>query len=411
MPRRCAKPAGLAKRGGLGLVTGNTITKGPHMGKPRIGIVLSAFGLGSEVWALRQAEGFADLEPVYFATVRAQGGYDLPRGRDLHLFGAVAPGFGQRVQRKLGLAGGGIPAPAVLASMRKHLLAADLDAVLCHFVWNAVAVQHAIGDALPIICHAHGRDVTTNLQWASNRRALARSAPHFAEIVTVGSHQLGLIQKVYPAATAHLIPCGAPLERFASHPVPTRAGGEPIRFVTVGRLSEEKGLMQTLEAFEMVLAAGHAAHLTYIGDGPLRAELETKLAQSPAKDAVTLTGPLPPEQVAEILTQSHVYVQHSLPVGGWIEGFGVALTEAGATGLPLISTRSGGIPDQVFEGENGFLVPPFDAQGQGEAMIRFAADEHLRQAMGHTARQVAQQFDSAGQTAKLETVLQGAIAG
>lgn len=378
--------------------------------KPRLGIVLTEFGIPSEVWAIRQAEAMRGFEPVYFATTqRRAGGLDVPEGRELHLFGDAPLGPGRKIARKAGLASGGLPAPQVLVSMKQSLLGANLDLVLCHFAWNGAAVVAAIGAALPVVCHVHGRDVTANLRWPANRRALARALPQFADIITVGSHQIEALKALWPDATSHLIPCGAPLERFAGASVPVRAAGAPILFTSVGRLSQEKGLFETLEAFQVTRAAGHDARLIYVGDGPLRAELEAKVAASGVADSIEMRGLQTPEQIAVLLAQSHVFLQHSLPVGGWIEGFGVTLTEAGAAGVPLIATRSGGIPDQVFPGENGYLVDPWDVTAQAQAMSALASDEALRLQMGHRAREVATGFDSDVMAAQLEAVLLGAL--
>lgn len=373
--------------------------------KPRLGIVLTEFGIPSEVWALRQAEAMSGFEPVYFATTQRDGGLEVPAGRELHLFGDAPLGLGRKIARKLGRASGGLPAPQVLAAMKKALTGANLDLILCHFAWNGAAVVAAIGDAVPVVCHAHGRDVTANLRWPANKQALARALPQFADVITVGSHQIEALREVWSDAASHLIPCGAPLERFAGAPVPRRGEAAPIIFTSVGRLSQEKGLFQTFEAFETTCAAGHDARLIYVGDGPLRGELEAKIAGSGLAEKVEMRGLQTPEQIAQVLSQSHVFLQHSLPVGGWIEGFGVTLTEAGAAGLPLIATRSGGIPDQVFEAENGFLVEPWDVEAQARAMIRLAQDEDQRVRMGQAARNVAGRFDSALMAAALQQVL------
>ena len=380
------------------------------MKRLRVGVVVSEFGLPSEIWALRQAEGFRDFTPVYFAQKQRADGYGLPQGRDLHLFGPQPMGIGRRIRRKLGQASGGAPDRAYLRAMRASLLAADLDVILCHFAWNGVAVLKAVGSAVPVVCHAHGRDVTTNLQWAANRRALSRALPGFAAVVTVGSHQLETLKSLWPEAHSHLIPCGVPFAEFSRNPVPERAGNAPARFITVGRLSDEKGVLQTLEAFEGALGAGMEGRLTYIGDGPRRADLEKAIEARGLGDRVELMGRRTPEEIAEHLAASHVYVQHSREAEGWIEGFGVALTEAGASGLPLISTRLGGIPDQVEDGKNGLLVAPDDIQGQMAAMLKLAQDEPLRRAMGAEAREVARRFDTVAQIAKLEAVLHEAAA-
>ena len=378
------------------------------MRTPRVGIVMTEFGIPSEIWGLRQAESFKALEPVYFAQ-KQRDGYALPKGRQMHVFGSANMGPLQRMARKIGHAAGGLPPASVLKSMRRKLLGANLDLVLCHFAWNAVAVAAAIGDALPIVCHVHGRDVTANLRFPANARALQQALPRFSKIVAVGSHQQDTLKGLWSKAQADLIPCGAPFEAFGTAPLPRRSATDPVRFATVGRLCDEKGMFQNLQAFEAVLAQGIDAKLICIGDGPLLAPLQQAVARGPAAGRVSFAGMQSPSQVARHLSQAHVFLQHSCPANGSVEGFGVALTEAGAAGLPLISTRLGGIPDQVHHGENGFLIAPDDVDAQARAMITLATDEPLRRQMGAAAREIAKGYDSALQASKLEALLHGVL--
>jgi glycosyltransferase involved in cell wall biosynthesis len=117
---------------------------------------------------------------------------------------------------------------------------------------------------------------------------------------------------------------------------------------------------------------------------------------------VRLPGLLSSDAIAKELTAAQVYLQHSREVGGWVEGFGVTLTEAGAAGLPLLASASGGLVDQIVEGENGHLFPAGDIDAQAALMLALARDPARRAAMGARARTLAARFDSDGQARKLE---------
>ena len=106
-----------------------------------------------------------------------------------HLLGTPPRSLVRRVQNRLGLAAGALPPRCYLRSLRQTLLAARLDAVLCHYGWNAMMVQAALDGALPVIHHAHGRDVTSHLRNLPYRKSLARMASRFAHRVVVGSYQ------------------------------------------------------------------------------------------------------------------------------------------------------------------------------------------------------------------------------
>jgi glycosyltransferase involved in cell wall biosynthesis len=102
-----------------------------------------------------------------------------------------------------------------------------------------------------------------------------------------------------------------------------------------------------------------------------------------------------------------VFLQHSLELNGWIEGFGVSVTEAAAMELPVIVSRSGGLVDQVVEGKTGFIVEQRDVEGLAAAMRHLAGDPDLARDMGAAGcAHVAQLFDTPGQVVKLEFVLQ-----
>ena len=78
-------------------------------------------------------------------------------------------------------------------------------------------------------------------------------------------------------------------------------------------------------------------------------------------------------------------------------------------GLPLIATRQGGIPDQVTDGENGFLIEADDVAAQAKLMLKFAHDEALRRRMGHAARARALEYDSDRMAGKLEARIKDVV--
>jgi glycogen(starch) synthase len=244
----------------------------------------------------------------------------------------------------------------------------------------------------------------------SYRRALATILPGLDYVAAVGRFQLDRLAPLGLPAGHGVIPCGAPTAQFGSSPLPERGADAPIRFVTVGRVSAEKGVEQTLAAFEAVHAAHPASELIFVGEGPTEADLDRAITASPATAAISRTGYLPPPELARLLSTCHVQVQHSREVGGWIEGFGVMLTEGGAAGLALVASDFGGIPDQVQDGVNGLLFPPNDIDAQAAAMLRLAHDEPLRRSLGESARRIAHGFDSRRMAAQIEDRILEAIA-
>ncbi len=371
---------------------------------PRLGVVLPEFGIPSQVWAVRQALAFARVEPVLFAWKVAEGAAPMPPALEAHLFRRPYPPPETRLRRfgwKLGLSAAMLPDRAGLADIRQTLLGARLSGVLCHFAAMAIPVTAALDGALPVAAQVHGRDVSSFLANPAYVAALRRTLPRLAHLAAVGRFQIETLRPLGLGPAHSVIPCGAPLAQFSARPLPERAPDAPIRFVSVGRISPEKGVMETLAAFAAL--DDPQAELVCIGDGPEFPRLRE--AARPFGARVRLPGALPPAEVARELAAAHVCVHHARPAGGWLEGFGVSLTEAGASGLPLVASRLGGIPDQVEEGGNGFLFSPGDVAAQTAAMARLAADEPLRRRMGARAREIAGRFDAGLMAGRLEDAL------
>ena len=101
------------------------------------------------------------------------------------------------------------------------------------------------------------------------------------------------------------------------------------------------------------------------------------------------------EEVAKLMQQSRVFVQHSIvPSSGDSEGTPVGIIEAGASGLPVVSTRHGGITDAVIDGKTGFLVDEGDIDGMSDYMCRLLTTPELAVEMGKCAREhIAKNFD------------------
>ncbi|MBK6409433.1 MAG: glycosyltransferase [Flavobacteriales bacterium] len=103
--------------------------------------------------------------------------------------------------------------------------------------------------------------------------------------------------------------------------------------------------------------------------------------------SVDLPGLLPPEQVAERLRGARAFVQHSLTTGtGDMEGTPVAVLEAMASGIPVVSTFHAGIPDVVAHGESGLLSPEFDISGMAAHLVQLIDHPEQADAMGKAGR-------------------------
>lgn len=155
------------------------------------------------------------------------------------------------------------------------------------------------------------------------------------------------------------------------------AMSDPWRFVHVGRLDTPKNQERLLRAFRKVLDTHPRARLTLVGDGDLRPRLEALTAELDLRDAVIFAGMQ--ENVRPFLTEADIFVLTSD-----YEGIPMTILEAMGTGLPIVSTAVGGVPDVLADGKTGLLTAT-DVEAVAEACQRLATDASLRETLGRSA--------------------------
>lgn len=203
---------------------------------------------------------------------------------------------------------------------------------------------------------------------------------------------------------------GIPLDYFSLVDRSSR-NHTPVRFIQACRLIEKKGLGTTIAAFAIARKRLPGSQLVIAGDGPLRAELAQLVAQLGMAPYVQFVGFLNQETLREWYINSDIFVHPSeMTAASDQEGIPNSLLEAMATGLPVLSTLHGGIPEAVVDGVSGWLVPEKDVVGLAEKMIRLGLDSAERQRMGLAAEDsVRKNFEQSMQIAKLESYYDEAI--
>lgn len=154
--------------------------------------------------------------------------------------------------------------------------------------------------------------------------------------------------------------------------------GSAPRFLYVANLWDRKGHLDLLEAVESVQRRIEIEVLL-LGDGPERPAIEKRISSKTFHRSVRLMG--------------YVEDPWALAEGAWaylhpplLESMPLAVLEAMVRGLPVVGTRTGGMPEIVSEGSEGFLVPPGDPDALADAMYRIATDRSLRDRMAEAAR-------------------------
>lgn len=139
--------------------------------------------------------------------------------------------------------------------------------------------------------------------------------------------------------------------------------GPNSRLVCVGRLCEAKGQLLLVDAIARLTQRGVNFDLVFAGDGPMRAQIETKVRELRLQDRVRITGWISSTQVREELLAARALVLPS-----FAEGLPVVIMEALALRRPVITTYIAGIPELVRDGENGWLIPAGSVTALAAAM-------------------------------------------
>lgn len=192
-------------------------------------------------------------------------------------------------------------------------------------------------------------------------------------------------------------------------PVPA-ARRDPI-VLFVSRLYEGKGCEYAIRAMAKVQSALPEVELVIIGDGSLRSGLE-RMAKEKLR-RYRFLGVQPPEVVRHWMNRARVFTTPSVTVkSGGTEAFGMVFAEAQAMRLPVVSFRSGGIPEVVEHGETGLLARERDWEALAHNIDLLFRSEGTWQRMGEAGRRrVCERFDLKTQSVCLEQIYNGLLAG
>ena len=159
-----------------------------------------------------------------------------------------------------------------------------------------------------------------------------------------------------------VVHCGIEPNRFdVSAPLPKG----PRRLVAIGRFVEQKGQLALVKAMAQV--AVKDVHLTLIGDGDMRGQIEALIAKHKLGQRITLTGWLDEKSVRAELDAAHALIMPS-----FAEGLPMVVMEAMAAARPVIATYIAGTPELVQDGKTGWLVPAGDVPALAQAIDTFA---------------------------------------
>jgi phosphatidylinositol alpha-1,6-mannosyltransferase len=261
---------------------------------------------------------------------------------------------------------------------------------------------------IPYGVMVHGGDLLAlrhNYRESRFKRLAAKSLLGSAEVLVANSRfthdlacevfrELGLPERT---GRVRVVPLGTDPVQFRPgldpEPLVTRHRLPPGRWLlTVARLVPHKGIDTAIKALAL-LAPGHPdLRYAIAGQGTYRPALESLAREHGMGDRVHFLADVSDGDLPMAYALADVYVGVSRLTARDVEGFGIALLEASASGKPVVAGRSGGMPDAVREGETGLLVDPEDPESVARAIGGLLDDPARGRAMGAAGRKAVESF-------------------
>jgi glycosyltransferase involved in cell wall biosynthesis len=202
-----------------------------------------------------------------------------------------------------------------------------------------------------------------------------------AAVAAVSEYTRGLAAQHYPVPIV-VIPNGVPIGKADS----VRPCGQPPRIVFVGRFQPQKNLLFLVDTLGEVRDLGWRC--TLVGDGPLRSQVEQRIAGLDLTARIELTGWVAPEEAARRLSEADLLLMPSLS-----EGLPVVGIQALSHGLAIVASRVGGLAELVEDGANGWACDPGDAAGFRAALRASLEDPQRLLRMKQASKSMAVRYD------------------
>jgi colanic acid/amylovoran biosynthesis glycosyltransferase len=298
--------------------------------------------------------------------------------------------------------------PVLRSRISQRLKELKPDIVHAQFGPEGVIVG-PVADALniPLAVTFHGYDVS---RLPKQEKVRGRYKDLFEEasvLIGVSDHNSSMLKELgAPPEKVRTIHNGTRLDQFSYSDPLDRFDGETVRLLHVGRLVEKKGPLELVDSFRLArenVKGKVDLQLTVAGDGPLREKLLQRVQNLNLDDSIDYAGSVSHGRVQDLMREAHLYTQHcKTALDGDVEGQGVTFIEAQASGLPVIATRSGGVPSVVVDGDTGYLVPEEDTEAMADRITELALHPERWEELSRKGRKhVEDQFDLTKQVKKL----------
>ncbi len=157
-------------------------------------------------------------------------------------------------------------------------------------------------------------------------------------------------------------------------------------FLFVGALGYRKGIHLIIEALNELRKKYNDIHFLMVGSGEYEEKLKLQVASYKLQDFVTFIPWMANEELPDVYNSADVFLYPSISYQGWEEQFGYSIAEASLCGLPVISTKTGGIDEVMIDGKTGIMVSPESVPELKIAMEKMINSNDLRRDFGQNGR-------------------------
>ena len=265
--------------------------------------------------------------------------------------------------------------------VRRLLRRLHPDIVHAHYAWG-YGILGTFTTHAPLIVSVWGSDLLLSARTSPWHTLIMKRVLRRADRICATSRHLAAVAAEYTDKEILLTPFGVDTDRFR----PAWDGTTPSSSFTIGmvkNLHENSGVATLLRAVALLDSSlRERVQLRLVGR-LMQNGLPELTASLGISERTTFDGAVDAEWIPAMMRTLDLFVQPSLHT----EGFGVAVLEAEATGIPVIASSVGGLHEVVVDGTTGILVPPGDPVALSRAITQLLEDHTLREQMGRAARQ------------------------
>jgi len=268
-----------------------------------------------------------------------------------------------------------------------------LDVIHAHYAiphaMSAIEARQLLGDKqqVAVVTTLHGTDITLVGQDPSYHTITKYSIEHSDAVTAVSAYLRDETYRAFGCTTCEIavIPNFVDLAEFHPREPGTCGDGAAVKtLMHISNMRPVKRLQDVVRVFAKVRER-LPAKLVLVGDGPERAVAEREVEAFEIGKYVRFLGKV--EDVAQVLRWADLYL---LPSD--VESFGLSALEALATGVPVVGSNTGGLPEVVDHGVNGFLAPPGDVEAMAAGALALLGDGAKWQAASRAAQEKARTF-------------------